>query len=232
VDKFIVKNYKASTLRNRSQNKLALQKEFGLLEDENTPVLAYEGRLDSQKGLDLIFTILWPLLRNFDVQFVQVGGGSGHYVEILKKLKAAFPDKVGIHPMPNFTLPRLIFSGADMMLMPSKFEPCGIVQLEAMRYGCIPIVRATGGLGDTVINFNPDTGDGNGFVFKDYDKWQFFAQVVRALETYRHKNVWKKLQENAMKSDFSWENSAMKYLNFYEKALYFHNRPVVLDASI
>jgi len=229
TDKFLAKNYSTSSLRNRAQNKIALQKEFGLLEDSDIPVLAYEGRLDSQKGLDLIFAILWPLLRDFDVQFVQVGGGSGHYVEILKKLKLAFPKKVGIHPVPNFTLPRLIFSGADMMLMPSKFEPCGIVQLEAMRYGCIPIVRATGGLGDTVINFDPDTNNGNGFVFKNYDKWQFFAQVVRALETYRHKNVWKRLQMNAMKSDFSWENSAVKYLKFYEKATYFHNRPVVMD---
>ncbi|MFH1565925.1 MAG: glycogen/starch synthase [bacterium] len=229
TDKFLHKNYNTSSLRNRVQNKLALQKEFGLEENADIPVLAYEGRLDSQKGLDLIFAVLWPLLRDFGVQFVQVGGGSGHYVDILKKLKAKFPEKVGIHPLPNFTLPRLIFSGADIMLMPSKFEPCGIVQLEAMRYGCIPIVRATGGLGDTVKDFNPDTKEGNGFVFKKYDKWQFFAQVIRALETYRHKDIWKKLQINAMKSDFSWENSAVKYLKLYEKGIYFHNRSAVSE---
>ena len=224
TDKLLAKNYDTSTLKSRCENKIALQKEFGLKEDESIPVLAYEGRLDSQKGLDLVFAILWPLLRDFDIQFVQVGGGSGHYVEVLKKLKAVFPEKVGIHPMPNFTLPRLIFSGADMILMPSKFEPCGIVQLEAMRYGCVPIVRATGGLGDTVSDFNPDTKEGAGFVFKNYDKWQFFAQVVRALETYRHKDVWRKVQLNAMKSDFSWENSAKKYLDFYGKAVYFHEQ--------
>ncbi|OIP97392.1 starch synthase [candidate division WWE3 bacterium CG09_land_8_20_14_0_10_39_24] len=227
TDKFLAKNYNPSTLKSRALNKTALQKEFGLAEDSSIPVLAYEGRLDLQKGLDLIFAVLWPLLRDFNVQFVQVGGGSGHYVEILKKLKAMFPEKVGIHPLPNFTLPRLIFAGADIMLMPSRFEPCGIVQLEAMRYGCIPIVRATGGLGDTVKDFNPDTKEGTGFVFKGYDKWQFFAQVVRALETYRHKEIWKKLQVNAMKSDFSWEKSAAEYLKFYEKALYFHSLEAV-----
>ncbi len=222
TDKFISHNYDKESLDIRPKNKLELQKEFGLEQDVKIPVLSYSGRLDSQKGLELIFAILWPLLRDFNVQFVQIGGGDGRYIEILKKLKDKFPDKVGIHPMPNFTLPRLVFAGADMILLPSKFEPCGIVQLEAMRYGCIPVVRATGGLGDTVKNFDPDDGEGYGFSFKEYDKWQFFAQVVRAIETYRHKKVWKKLQERAMAQDFSWESSAKEYIKLYEKAIYFH----------
>jgi len=233
TDKFVPYNYDADakTLQKRALNKAALQKEFGLKEDPEVPVISYEGRLDPQKGLDLLFSILWPLLRDFDVQFVQVGGGDGHFVEVLKKLKNDFPDKVGIHPLPNFTLPRLIFAGSDMIVLPSKFEPCGIVQLEAMRYGCVPIVRGTGGLGDTVENFDPHTEKGCGFVFKNYDKWQFFAQIVRAIETYRHKDIWKKIQINAMSKDFSWENSAKEYVALYDKALYFHEREDVPEVS-
>ena len=220
TDKLIPFNFTVSSINQREKNKDSLQKEFGLKVDNTIPILAYEGRLDSQKGLDLIFSIIWPVLKDFNVQFVQVGGGDAKYVGQLKKLKEDFPDKVGIHPYANFTLPRLVFAGADILLFPSKFEPCGIVQMEAMRYGAIPIARATGGLADTVKNYDANTGTGYGFVFQDYDKWQFFGQVVRAIETYRHRNLWKKIQISAMKQDFSWNNSAKQYSVLYERALH------------
>ena len=105
--------------------------------------------------------------------------------------------------------------------MPSRFEPCGIVQMEAMRYGAIPIVRSTGGLDDTVIDFNPETLEGNGFKFRDFDGWSLYGQMVRALETYRNKKVWSQIQQNAMAADFSWDNVALKYLDLYNKASYF-----------
>lgn len=221
-DQLIPTNYSIESLDSRAENKLALQKEFGLPEDRDAPILAYEGRLDSQKGLDLMFEVLWPLLRLYEkVQFVEVGGGSGQYVEILKKLAHAFPKQVGIHPLPNFTLPRLVFSGADLLLIPSKFEPCGMVQMEAMRYGAVPIVRATGGLADTVDNFDPLSDTGEGFVFKNYDKWEFFAQVVRALEVFNHKDVWRDIVKRAMLKDLSWDKAALRYENLYQKGIKF-----------
>jgi starch synthase len=214
-DKRIAKNYDVESLENRVSNKQALQKEFLLKQDDKTPILSFVGRLDDQKGIDLLLEVLPILLKDFDFQFVQVGGGSSHYAKKLRELKEAFPEKVGIYPVPNFDLPRLVFAGSDIILMPSKFEPCGLVQVEAMRYGCIPVVRQTGGLADTVENFDPETGRGNGFVFRDYNKYSFFAQIIRALETYRYKKIWKRVVENAMGGDFSWKNSAQKYLRLY-----------------
>jgi starch synthase len=221
-DPLVPTHYNSSNLEKRRENKIALQKEFGLPQGRDIPVLAYWGRLDAQKGLDLLFTILWPLLNLYkNVQFVQVGGGGGNYVQTLKKLAKDFPNQVGVHPLPNFTLPRLIVSGADMTLFPSKFEPCGIVQLEAMRYGAVPVVRATGGLADSVENFDPITDTGTGFVFENFDKWEFFAQVVRALEVYNHKEIWLGIVKRAMKKDFSWDKVSEKYENLYRKGIKF-----------
>ncbi|MCG2685938.1 glycogen synthase [Candidatus Parcubacteria bacterium] len=228
TDKLVPVNFDVRSLDRRVENKIALQKEFSLPQNPEIPIFAYVGRLDSQKGLDLVGEVLPPFLKDFDAQFVEVGGGDGKYIEILKKLKEKFPRQVGIHPMSNFTLPRLVFAGSDVLLLPSKFEPCGIVQLEAMRYGAIPIVRATGGLADTVEDFDPQTGRGTGFVFKNFDRWAFFAQVVRAFETYRHKKTWRKLQQNAMQKDFSWENSAREYIKLYEKAIHFRTRDLAI----
>jgi len=212
-------NFSINTLENRAKNKTALQKEFGLSQNPNIPLLAFSGRLDDQKGIDLIISVLPVLLKDFSLQFVQVGGGSSYFAEKFLELKKLYPENIGLHPFPNFDLPRLVFAGSDIILMPSKFEPCGLVQVEAMRYGCVPVVRETGGLADTVLDFNPETGKGNGFVFKNYDKYSFFAQIIRALETFRYKKVWRKIVENAMSADFSWENSAKEYVKLYEQVL-------------
>lgn len=226
TDKFLVVNYDFHHLEKRPLNKAALQKEFNLEQKPEVPVLGYVGRMDDQKGIDLAVEVLTPLLKDFNVQFVAVGGGDSKYTDLLRNLQQEFPKKVGTHLLPNFTLPRLVFSGADIMFMPSRFEPCGIVQLEAMRYGAIPVVRATGGLADTVENFDPLTGRGTGFVFKEFDKWAFFAQLVRALEVYNHKETWRELITRAMRKDFSWEASAKKYLDLYRKAKHFHERGI------
>ncbi len=233
TDRLVDTNYDANHLEKRVRNKLALQGEFDLEQGENTFVIGFVGRLSEQKGLDLIFEILWPFLKEFkDAQFFQVGGGDGKYIEILKKLKKEYPEQVGIHPLPNFTLPRLLFSGCDVMVIPSKFEPCGQVQLEAMHYGAIPIVRATGGLADTVENFDPLKDLGTGFVFKEFDKWPFFAQVVRAYEVFQHKRIWQELQKRAMRVDFSWEASAKKYVELYKKAIHRHRRVLIVEGQI
>lgn len=232
TDKLIPVNYDLYSLEKRAKNKLALQEEFDLTQDEKIPVIGFEGRLEEQKGLDLIAEIAWPLLRDFDVQFVIVGGGDNKYLEIFRKLQRDFPDKVGAHLMPDFTLPRLIFSGSDIMLFPSRFEPCGIVQMEAQRYGAIPVARKVGGLADTVEDFNPEENTGTGFVFKDFDRWAFFAQVVRALEVYHHKEIWRELQKRAMQKAFSWEGRAKDYVTLYKKAIHLHTEKLIEEGRI
>ena len=213
--------YDSKNLKNRALNKAKLQKEFGLEENPGTLIFGSVGRLDHQKGIDLMLEVVEKFLKDFDAQFVLVGSGNQGYEKAAQSLQSKLKGSVGVHTYANFTLPKLLFGGADIILMPSRFEPCGIVQMEAMRYGAIPIVRSTGGLDDTVIDFNPETLEGNGFKFRDFDGWSLYGQMVRALETYRNKKVWSQIQQNAMAADFSWDNVALKYLDLYNKANYF-----------
>ena len=224
TDNLIEKNYDINTLELRTENKVALQKEFDLPVSERTLLLGFVGRLDYMKGVDLIIRTLRKALKEYDIQFVQVGGGDGGLTEQLDELKKDFPDKVGIHPYPNFTLPRLVFSGSDCILYPSRFEPCGIVQIEAMRYGSVPIVRKVGGLADTVENFDSQTGKGNGLMFAEFDEFLLFGQIVRAVEIFKNKKLWTKLQKNGMRTDFSWEHSAKEYEKLYGRAISFKNK--------
>ena len=222
TDPMLESNFDVDSIDKRADNKKKLQKEFGLNEDPDVPILSWVGRLDEhQKGAGLLMEALSKFLKDFDAQFVLVGSGDHGCEKTAHKLASMFKTRVGIHTFPNFTLPKLIFGGADIILIPSKYEPCGIVQMESMRYGTIPIVRATGGLDDTVEDFNPATLEGNGFKFKDFDGWSIYGQMVRAVETYRNKSVWRKIQENAMNTDFSWDNVAETYEELYRKAMHF-----------
>jgi starch synthase len=224
TDQLLAKNFNIDSIENREVNREALQEEFDLPKDEDALLLGFVGRLDYQKGVDLICDILPQVLKNFNVQFVQIGGGDGSLAQRLHKLKDEFPDKVGIHPYPNFTLPRLIFGGADCILYPSRFEPCGIVQIEALRYGCIPIVRKVGGLADTVENFDSRKKTGNGLVFEEFDPFPLFGTIVRAAELKQNDELWTALIKNAMKSDYSWEFSAREYIKLYNTAISFKNK--------
>ncbi len=219
VDTLLEKNFDIKSIDLRVYNKESLQKEFDLEVDRTIPVLGFVGRLDSQKGVDLMVSVLEKLLRRYKVQFVQVGGGDGWLVELLQNLKNSYPDKVGVYPHPNFTLPRLIFGGSDVILFPSRFEPCGVVQLESMRYGAIPLVRGVGGLKDTVMPFDTLSQKGTGFVFDDFDEFAMYGELVRALEVYKNPTLWRKLQTNAMKEDFSWTYSAKEYEKLYQRAI-------------
>ncbi|PJA87162.1 MAG: starch synthase [Candidatus Moranbacteria bacterium CG_4_9_14_3_um_filter_42_9] len=218
TDSLIEKNYDINSIGTREVNKKALQKEFDLPEDSKALLLGFVGRLDNMKGVDLLLNTMEYVLRDYPIQFVQIGGGDGGLVEMLHQLKNKYPKSVGIHPYPNFTLPRLVFAGADCVVYPSRFEPCGIVQIEAMRYGAVPIVRKVGGLSDTVVDFDSGTLEGTGFVFSHFDEYALYGQIVRAYENYRNKPLWLKLQKNAMKADFSWFYSAREYVKLYEKA--------------
>jgi len=219
TDKLIPVNFTVSALHRRVLNKIRLQKEFNLKISKNIPLLGMVTRLDEQKGIDLLFPILETLLSEFESQFVIVGGGEAKYRSFFEKIKERFPKKVGCHLMPDFTLSKHIFAGSDLFLVPSKFEPCGITQMEAMRYGAIPVVRKTGGLADTVEDFNPRKNSGNGFVFEKFDSFSLFGAIVRGLETFKYKKIWEGLIKKAMRTDFSWETSARKYLKTYERAL-------------
>jgi len=218
-DKIIKKNFGLTTLKNRIENKIDLQREFGLKESIDTPIIAFSGRLGAQKGLSLLMNTLDFILTELDVQFVVLGNGEDIYRNYFAELEKKYPGKVGTHLMANFTLPRKIFAGADILLMPSKYEPGGIVALEAMRYGCVPVARATGGLADSIINYDSATGIGTGFTFKNFSEMSFLTALVRALEIYRNKKVWKKIVYQTMKQDFSWEHSAKEYIKLYKRAV-------------
>lgn len=161
------------------------------------------------------------LLKEQNVQLVALGEPDPFARHFFKDLENQFPSQVGTHLMANFTLPRKIFSGSDIFLIPSAYEPGGITCIEALRYGAIPIVRATGGLADIVEDYDPETNNGNGFSFNTYDKWAFYAALVRALETYKNKRVWRGIVRRAMQQDFSWEHSALKYIDLYQRAIRF-----------
>jgi starch synthase len=221
TDPLLPYKYDVKSIDKRTLNKTKLQKEFGLDEDLDTIVFGFVGRLEHMKGVDLMLEVVEKFLKDFDAQFVLIGSGNEGYEKAAQNLQTEFKGSVGVHTYANFTLPKLVFGGADVILMPSRFEPCGLVQMEAMRYGAVPIVRSTGGLDDTVNDFNPATLEGNGFKFRDFDGWSLYGQMVRALETYRNKNAWKKIQINAMSADFSWDNVAQRYIDLYNKASYF-----------
>lgn len=219
TDKLIPFNFSISNLKDRIKNKTHLQKEFNLECSQDIPILGMVTRLDEQKGIDLLFPILEILITEFHCQVVIVGGGEAKYRSFFEEMNKKFPQKVGCHLMSDFTLSRHIFAGCDIFLVPSKFEPCGITQMEAMRYGAISVVRKTGGLADTVEDFDPKKNSGTGFVFEKFSSHALFGAIVRALETYKYKKVWQELIKRAMLADFSWEASAKKYLELYKKAL-------------
>ena len=155
------------------------------------------------------------------VQFVLLGTGDQHYHNMFSRFQQAYPGRAAIFLTFNAALAQKIYAGSDMFLMPSRFEPCGLGQLISLRYGCIPIVRRTGGLADTIANFNPRTGQGNGFSFDRYHYTDLFAAVVRAVENYRYPCTWRTLQERGMRADYSWAASARKYADLYRKAVAF-----------
>jgi len=218
TDKYIAQNFDVSSLEKRVYNKLALQREAKLKEDASVPLIGIISRLTDQKGFDILGDVIDHLL-DLDLQFVLLGTGDPHYHEMFSRIAQAYPGKAAIFLTFNAELAQKIYAGTDMFLMPSRFEPCGLGQLIAMHYGSVPIVRATGGLADTVQDFDPRTGEGNGFSFVPYDRWALFATIVRALENYKYKDTWRQLQVRGMTADFSWNTSARKYVDLYYRAL-------------
>ncbi len=200
------------------ENKLALQREATLPVSAQVPLVSMIGRLSAQKGLDLLAPIAEALLRQ-GIQLVVLGVGDEHFAQLLRRLESDYPDQVRAFLRFDTPLAQRIYAGSDLFLMPSRYEPCGLGQLIAMRYGSVPVVRATGGLADTVAEWDPQRGTGTGFRFERYDPLDCLAALMRALETYRYQEAWRRLQRNGMACDFSWDRSASKYAELYLLAL-------------
>jgi len=218
-DPNIAKTYSIRTLADRTQNKTALQRRFGLPEDPDAFVMGIVSRLDKQKGLDLLEPNIGSFLKSAKAQLVVVGGGAHELMDFFHGLQRKFPTQVGAHLQYDDALPHLVWSGADVQLVPSRFEPCGLTQMEAMRYGAIPVVRRVGGLADTVADYNPGTGEGTGFVFDELEPAALLMALVRAHVNWRHRESWAELQRHAMKADFSWEHSARQHLKLFTAEL-------------
>jgi len=216
TDRFIPKNYDVNSFKDKVINKTELQKELGLTVDENIPMIGMVTRLTHQKGIDLLVNISDRLLQQ-NIQLVVLGTGDKHYEDHFKWLDYRYGNKVSANIKFDNGLANKIYAASDMFLMPSLFEPCGLGQLIALRYGTIPIVRETGGLKDTVEAYNEYTGYGNGFSFQNYSSEDLYNTIQYALWIYTNKKHWKRLIKQAMNSDNSWRKSADIYLNMYRE---------------
>ncbi|MFH1255185.1 MAG: glycogen/starch synthase [bacterium] len=207
TDSLIEQKYSQKNSKEKTVNKIALQKQLGLAQNEKTALVGMVSRLVWQKGVDLISEEFSRL----DCQFVFLGTGEKKYENALLKMAEKFPSRFSARIKFDEKLAHLIYAGSDMFLMPSRFEPCGLGQMVAMRYGTVPVVRATGGLADTV-------NGKNGFAFKKYSSQELYKTINKALNVfYKDKKTWDRIKINGMKSDFSWDKSAREYLKIYEK---------------
>ena len=199
-------------------NKEALQKELGLPVNRKVPVIALISRLVEAKGLDLLTFIMDEMMQEY-VQFVVVGTGDRQYEQALQELAARYPDKVSVQILFSEALAHKVYAGADLFLMPSRYEACGLSQMIAMKYGTVPVVREVGGLKDTVANFERYVGTGNGLTFPNYNAHELLFTVKRGLSDFEEESVWEKLVLNAMHSDNGWEKPAEAYRDLYRQLL-------------
>jgi len=218
TDPLIPAHYDVANIRGKSRNKLALLREFGLDESRvKVPLLAMISRIELQKGFDLLLTILDEVLSR-NLSFVLLGTGNKDTERYLAKtIHERHRGKASVRFAFEQRLAHLIEAGADIFLMPSKYEPCGLNQMYSLRYGTVPVVHATGGLADTVVDYNPATGEGTGFRFVAHDPDQFKAAIDRALAVYANRPSWIKLMKNGMRQDFSWRRSARTYVDVYNR---------------
>jgi len=225
TDSNIQFHYNIKTLDLKTKNKSALQQKFNLPVRDNVPLFGIVSRLTEQKGFGLLMDAAEPLLENFDMQLVVSGSGDGHFMTFFQELAKKYPQKVAIQLNYDEVLTHMIYAGADAIIIPSRFEPSGLTQMEAMRYGAAPIVRKTGGLADSVVDYDPANKTGTGFVFEKFDNRAFYGVMVRAIETYRYPEFWRDIQKRAMKADFSWTKSAREYVGLFKKAIEYHHQP-------
>ena len=216
TDQKITQNFSIEHPEGKAACKKALQEELGLEIRPDTPLIGMVGRLSNQKGLDLVDYVIADIMRQ-NIQLVVLGMGEGRYFNLFSWAESEYKGRVAARFTMDHTLAHKIYAGTDMFLMPSQFEPCGLSQMIAMRYGSVPIVRETGGLRDTVLSYNEFSGEGNGFTFFNYNAHDMLHTIERAAEYYSdHPDVWKNLQHRGMSGDYSWTHSAKEYIKLYE----------------
>ncbi|MDJ0576184.1 MAG: glycogen synthase GlgA [Xenococcaceae cyanobacterium MO_234.B1] len=219
TDRYIEQNFTIETLDKRKINKSTLQQELGLKVDKNALLMGVVARLVEQKGIDLILQILDRFMSYTNAQLVVLGTGDRNYETQLWQMASRFRGRMSVQLLYSDPIGRRIYSGCDVFLMPSKFEPCGISQMMAMRYGCVPIVRNTGGLVDTVSHHNPIDNTGTGYCFDRYEPLDLYTSMVRAWEGFHYKDKWQELQIRGMSQDFSWLKSALEYIKMYKEVI-------------
>ncbi len=222
TDPHIPHNFDADVLNRRAANKIALQQKARLPVRSDVPLVGMISRLDQVKGMDLMEPTLNWLLGERDAQFVLLGTGDSRYHRMFEAIQERYPNRMRAFLKFDAVLARRIYASADMFLMPSFIEPCGLGQMIAMRYGSVPIVRETGGLADTVTDHTREPRDGTGFVFQERTPEACIEALRRALEVYQDKETWRALQMRGMASDFSWTASAEEYVDLYRKAIAVH----------
>ncbi len=218
IDSLIPARYSPEALAGKTVCKKALMKAFGLRGPATRPLIGCVSRLTDQKGFDLIADAAQKL-SSMDLSLVVLGDGEEKYRNGLVELADAASDRFGLHVGYDDALAHLVEAGSDLFLMPSRYEPCGLNQMYSLKYGTIPIVRATGGLADTITHFDAESGSGNGFKFSDYSPAALVRTLQEGLSVYRDRAAWKALMANAMACDFSWERSAREYVTLYEELL-------------
>lgn len=219
TDKQLESPFSVQTLEKRRPNKIAIQEEVGLEVNSKAFLVGMVSRLVEQKGLDLILQILDRFLAYTDAQFIVLGTGDRYYETQLWQLASRYPGRMSAYLLYNDGLARRIYAGTDAFLMPSRFEPCGISQMLALRYGSVPIVRRTGGLVDTVQHHDPMTATGTGYCFDRYEPLDLYTCLIRAWEGFHYKEPWQALQKRGMSTNFSWDNSAKEYIKVYRRCL-------------
>ena len=217
TDTLIPQQYTFETFEQKKANRRALLEHAHLPYDDNVPVIGMVARLDEQKGIDLLTPVLNELL-NLPVQFVVLGTGEHKYEDFFRWASHNYRDKVYAYIGFSNELAHLITAGSDMYLMPSRYEPCGLNQMYSLNYGTVPIVRKTGGLADTVMDYHEFDGQGNGFSFQDYTSYALGTSVQRAVSLYHNKGEWMRIVGRGMKADFSWRHSAGQYVQAYKRA--------------
>ena len=219
TDPLIPARYTAEDLSGKAECKRALQEELGLNQDPNAPIVAIISRLSNQQGLDLVDRVISEIMGE-NLQLVVLGMGDAKYVNLFSWAEQQYPGRVAARFRMDVPLSHRIYAGADLFLMPSQFEPCGLSQMISLRYGTLPVVRETGGLRDTVLSYNDANGAGNGFTFFNYNAHDMLYTLRRALYFYwDQKEVWRMLQQRGMTGDYSWSHSAEMYLSLYRDML-------------
>ena len=218
TDNAIFVNFDVNCIEKKLENKKKLQEILGLEVNPDIPLVGIVSRLTSQKGLDLI-NYMMPEIMSENLQMVVLGTGEHQYQSMFNYYNSNFSDKLSARITFDTAFAQQIYAACDIFLMPSLYEPCGIGQMLAMRYGSIPIVRETGGLKDTIMPYNKFTGEGNGFSFANYNAHEMFFTLQKAIKLYQDKNIWNNLIINAMNTDNSWKKSAQDYIRIFKSLI-------------